>query len=226
LDGAALARDFAEGMMLADARAPTWGPYRPGLGPHPEVQTVALVMAELARTHPATYGTFQTGVSYLNAPRQKCDLLISPVVHGAIEVKMLRFMGDNGKTNDNMLMHILSPYTKHRSALTDCQKLVGSGFEKPHALLIYGYDYDDWPMEPTVEAFEQLARYRVQLGSRHYANFADLIHPVHQRGGVVESLFGKSRRSTQGRPLACHAVSASSPTPGQGQLGQPNDAID
>jgi hypothetical protein len=27
----------------------------------------------------------------------------------AIEVKMLRLMGDNGKLNDNMVMHILSP---------------------------------------------------------------------------------------------------------------------
>jgi hypothetical protein len=99
-------------------------------------------------------------------------------------VKMLRFNGDNGKPNDNMLMHILSPYPKHRSALTDCQKLVGSGFEQPYALLIYGYDYDEWPMEPAVEAFEQLARCRVQLGPRHFARFDGLIHPVHQRGGV------------------------------------------
>jgi hypothetical protein len=50
-------------------------------------------------------------VPYPNAPRQKCDLLISPNEGQpwAIEVKMLRFMGDNGKPNDNMLMHILSP---------------------------------------------------------------------------------------------------------------------
>ena len=33
---------------------------------------------------------------------------------------MLRFMGDNGKLNDNIVMHILSPYPEHRSALTDC----------------------------------------------------------------------------------------------------------
>jgi hypothetical protein len=186
LDGAALARDFAEGMMLADARAPTWGAYRPGLGPHPEVQTVALVMAELARVHPARYGAVQTGVPYPNVPRQKCDIVISSGEgrSWAIEVKMLRFMGDNGKPNDNMLMHILSPYPKHRSALTDCQKLVGSGFKQPHALLIYGYDYPDWPMEPAVEAFEQLARYRVQLGPRRFANFDGLIHPIHQHGGV------------------------------------------
>ena len=186
MDSAALARDFAEGMMLADARAPTWGGYRPGLGPHTEVQTVALVMAELAQKYPATYEAIQTGVPYPNASRQKCDLLVSPSEgqSWAIEVKMLRFMGDNGKPNDNMLMHILSPYPKHRSALTDCQKLVGSGFEQQYAVLIYGYDYDGWPMEPAVEAFEQLARYRVQLGPRQVASFDGLIHPVHQRGGV------------------------------------------
>jgi hypothetical protein len=186
LDGAALARDFAEGMMLADARAPAWAGYRPGLGPHTEVQTVALVLAELARICPPKYGAVQTAVPYPNAPRQKCDLLISPAEDRswAVEVKMLRFMGDNGKPNDNMLMHILSPYPKHRSALTDCQKLVGSGFTQPHALLIYGYDYDDWPMEPAIEAFEQLARYRVQLGQGYFARFYELIHPVHQRGGV------------------------------------------
>jgi hypothetical protein len=186
LDAARLARDFAAGMMLADARAPTWGGYRPGLGPHTEVQTVALVMAELAPTHPAQYGAVQTGVPYPTASRQKCDLVISPSDgrSWAVEVKMLRFIGDNGKPNDNMLMHILSPYPKHRSALTDCQKLVGSGFEQPYALLIYGYDYDEWPMEPAVEAFEQLARCRVQLGPRHFARFDGLIHPVHQRGGV------------------------------------------
>src|SRR6266498_3479205 len=186
LNAAALASHFAAAMMLAAARAPRWSVYQPGLGPHTEVQTIALVMAELARTYPATYGVVQTGVPYPNAFRQKCDLLIAPG-NGrswAIEVKMLRFMGDNGKPNDNMLMHILSPYPKHRSALTDCQKLVGSGFEEPYGILIYAYDYDGWPMEPAVEAFEQLARHRVQLGPRHFASFGGLIHPVHRRGGV------------------------------------------
>ena len=78
VDGGALARGFAEGMMLADARSPTWGDYQPGLGPHPENQTVKLIMAELALIHPTTFGAFKTGVSYPNAPRQRCDLLVSP----------------------------------------------------------------------------------------------------------------------------------------------------
>jgi hypothetical protein len=102
---------------------------------------------------------------------------------------MLRLMGDNGKPNDNMLMHILSPYPSHRSALTDCQKLAASGFSGSLAVLIYGYDYDALPMEPAVETFEQLAEHRVRLGPRQAASFGGLIHPVHRRGA---SLFGRS----------------------------------
>jgi hypothetical protein len=97
---------------------------------------------------------------------------------------MLRLMGDNSKPNDNMLMHILSPYPSHRSALTDCQKLAASGFSGSLAVLIYGYDYDALPMEPAVEAFEQLAESRVRLGPRQAASFDGLIHPVHRRGAV------------------------------------------
>jgi hypothetical protein len=186
LTTARLARDFAAGLMLADARNPRWGAYQPGIGPHTEVQTVALVLAELRREHPALYGSVPTGVRYPNSLRQKCDLLISPSGgrSWAVEVKMLRLMGDNGKPNDNMLMHILSPYPSHRSALTDCQKLVGSGFSGSLGVLIYGYDYDALPMEPAVEAFEQLAEHRVRLGPRQAASFDGLVHPVHRRGGV------------------------------------------
>jgi hypothetical protein len=186
LDAAGLARDFAAGMMLADALAPTWGGYRPGLGPHTEVQTVALVMAELSRTHPAIYGAVQTGVPYPNAPRQKCDLLIAPT-NGrswAIEVKMLRFIGDNGKTQrQHADAHsvTISEAPKRADRLSEARGLRIRG---AWALLIYGYDYDDWPMQPAVEAFEQLAKYRVRLGPREFASFDGLIHPVHQRGGV------------------------------------------
>ena len=49
-------------------------------------------------------------------------------------------MGDNGKPNNNMLMHILSPYPNGRSALTDCVKLVESGLNGPKAILIYRFD--------------------------------------------------------------------------------------
>ena len=100
---------------------------------------------------------------------------------------MMRLMGDNGKANDNILTHILSPYPAHRSALTDCRKLVTSGLNGRHAILIYGYDYPAWPLEPVMDAFECLAGREVKLSERISAPFADLVHPIHRSGTVFGS---------------------------------------
>ena len=47
--------DFARGMEMADARRPAYKTYQPGLGPHTEPLTVALVMAELVTAWPERY---------------------------------------------------------------------------------------------------------------------------------------------------------------------------
>ena len=97
---------------------------------------------------------------------------------------MLRLMGDNGKPNDNMIGHILSPYPGDRSALTDCAKLVRSGLTGRKAVLIYGFDYPSLPMDPAISAFEQLARMEVQLGEAVVSPYGGLVHPVHREGRV------------------------------------------
>jgi hypothetical protein len=106
---------------------------------------------------------------------------------------MLRFLGDNGKLNDNILMHILSPYPAHRSALTDCMKLVSSRLANSKGILIYGFEHEQWPLEPAIDAFEILARARIGLSKRCSIDFENLIHPVHSRGKV----FGWEVRSRQ-----------------------------
>jgi hypothetical protein len=97
---------------------------------------------------------------------------------------MMRLMGDNGKPNDSILCYILSPYPQQRSALTDCQKLVNAGFDGTSAILIYGYEYEDYPLEPVINAFETLASKVVALSAAHKAKFNGLIHPVHRQGAV------------------------------------------
>ncbi len=97
---------------------------------------------------------------------------------------MHRLMGDNGKPNDNMLLHLLSPYPAHRSAVTDCSKLARSGFSQRKAIVIFGYEHDGWPMAPAIEAFECLASRSSELVPVPSASFDRLIHPVHQRGSV------------------------------------------
>jgi hypothetical protein len=187
-----LVMDFARGIQTADSMAPvasnsrTGASYQPGIGPHTEAQTIRLVMAQLADADPPRYASYKLGVPYADGTRQACDLCLDgPGPWGwAIEVKMLRLMGDNGKLNDNMVMHILSPYPAHRSALTDCTKLLTSQLGTRKAILIYGYDYPDWPMDPAIEAFQVLASQEVMLADPAVASFDGLIHPVHRRGRV------------------------------------------
>ncbi len=98
---------------------------------------------------------------------------------------MLRLRGDNGKPNDNMLMHILSPYPEHRSALTDIDKLRTSGFNCDKAILIYGYEDAQLPISTAIDAFETLARSRCVLSKPYRAAVSNLVHPVHASGEVV-----------------------------------------
>lgn len=186
-----LVANFAHGIQAADARRPqavsarSGARYQPGVGPHTETATVFLVMNELRELWPDRYTAFQTGVPYPSMPRQRSDLCIgaAPTWSWAVEVKMLRLVGDNAKPNDNMLMHILSPYPAHRSALTDCEKLLKSGFAGRKAILIYGYDSDAWPLAPAVGP-SALASRTVALSPREEAAFSGLIHPVHRFGTV------------------------------------------
>jgi hypothetical protein len=187
-----LIEDVASSIKRIDARRPqaanvrTGAVYQPGIGPHPETQAVALIVRELEEMAAERYaGVLQTNIAYPFG-RQKCDLCIGTPSswEWAIEIKMLRLMGDNGKPNDNMLMHILSPYPGDRRALTDCVKLAELGPPGRKAIVIYGFDYTALPMDPAIEAFEVLASQRVQLGDRFVAGYAGLVHPVHVAGRV------------------------------------------
>ncbi len=199
-----LVADFAVGIKNADARRPqavnvrSKKRFRPGIGPHSEAQTVELVMAELTGFKPSTYANrYGLGVPYPEAPRQKCDLCLGRPGEWewAVEVKMLRILGDNGKANDNILMHIFSPYPAHRSALTDCSKLASTSLARRRAVLIYGYHADEWPLDPAIEAFEVLATRNVHLGACQRASFSGLVHPVHASGQVYAWELGNSQRN-------------------------------
>ncbi len=184
--------DVAQAIERIDATRPvalnqrSKEPYQPGIGPHTESATVALIMGELRMQHGDRYAAFEVGVSYPAIKRQKCDLCLgtAPSWSWAIEIKLFRFLGDNGQPNDNILMHILSPYAEHRSALTDCTKLVRSGLAGRKAIVIYGFDAEDWPLGPAIDAFELLAAARVRLGTRAESRFGGLVHPVHAAGSV------------------------------------------
>ena len=137
-------QDFAAAIVAVDELRPvalnqrSKVAFSAGIGPHTEAAAIELVMRELANNH--EYANYRTGVPYPGAARQKCDICLGldPDWNWVIEAKLLRFLGDNGQLNDNMLMHILSPYPAHRSAVTDCIKLRDSAFAGRKAIMIYG----------------------------------------------------------------------------------------
>jgi hypothetical protein len=178
---------FAEAFTRADALRPTHTSrsgrvYQPGLGPHAEDRAVALVLTQLHALPPFAGLAMGQFLPYPHAPRQKCDVWIGDPLAWAIEVKMARFRGDNGKPDDTSIKDLLSPYESDRSALTDTAKLARAGFPGRAAVLIYGFDYPDRRLDPAINAFETLARELVTLGDRVEAPLGQLVHPVHADG--------------------------------------------
>jgi len=116
--------------------------------------------------------------------RSVCDLAIGGLPDWAIEVKLARLGRDNGTYEDAAIKKILSPYPEDRSAITDCQKLAGSGFAGRQAVLIYGFEDPARPLSWLIEAFEAIAARVVSLGERDEAPLAHLVHPVFAAGRV------------------------------------------
>jgi hypothetical protein len=132
---------------------------------------------------PGSYEDAQP-IQYPNS-RLQCDVGIGHPTEWAIEVKMARAFGDNGKLDDTYVKDVLSPYQADHSALSDVTKLRGSGFQCRKAILVYGFGYSGRDLEPLLDALEVLARYGSRLGSREVASFTDLVHPVHAQGLVA-----------------------------------------
>jgi hypothetical protein len=97
---------------------------------------------------------------------------------------MLRLMGDNGKPNDDILMHILSPYPKDRSALADCVKLLESRLQGRKAVVIYGFDYPSLADGPRDRGVRNAYAPEHEARGPSVAGFDHLVHPVHTSGRV------------------------------------------
>lgn len=182
---------FGKGIEAADSRAPiavnarSGKPFRPGIGPHSESETIRLSTEEIKDSE-NTLSKIDLEVPYPAGGRSRCDICLGEASGRGwwLEAKMLRFLGDNGKRNDNILLHILSPYPAHRSAVTDCLKLKDAPAASRTAVLIFGYDHERWNLDPAIKAFETIAEQRVSLGPRLQTRFDGLIHPVHTHGRV------------------------------------------
>ena len=119
--------------MLVERRSPVatnlrrGTSYQPGIGPFGEDASVSMVMNEIG-AHLAN-GYQSCCVPYPSAARSVTYVSVRhPSGNWRWSLKLLRVMGDNGKTNDSILMHILSPYPSESKCAHRLQEAPGIGF--------------------------------------------------------------------------------------------------
>jgi hypothetical protein len=146
----------ADILKALDSERPVHKNFQPGIGPFGEPQIVKIIAERLtAKGIPA-----QT--------KRTPDLDINH--EWALEFKIVRPFGDNGKEAENWSVNILHPYSGNVSLLGDAMKLsVLKDF--PHkGLFVIGYEHNPAriSLNPLFDSFELIARdvVRVALGGR------------------------------------------------------------
>lgn len=181
--------DFAGAFEAVDATRPQGASrtrtYRPGIGPLTEADAVDKALRYLQGEMQHAEYQNASPKRYPNS-RQQCDLVIPD--EWAIEFKLLRPFGDNGKEAEHWSENVLHPYRGNVSSIGDCIKLIESGYSERKAILVFGYEQSppEIDISRAIDSFEVIARHviGIDLGERCLANFGPLIHPVHQQGRV------------------------------------------
>lgn len=155
-----------------------------------------LLVKELRRQRPDTYSACSPR-GYPGS-RNTCDIVIPS--SWAMEVKLARPFGDNGKPAERWSENLLYPYPGNTSSIGDCLKLLDSGFSERNGILVLGYEHTPpkIPLEPAIRGFEILAKevMGIHLSSRAEELVVGLCHDFHQQVRVYGwEVLGRNVRS-------------------------------
>ena len=169
-----LVADFAVCLAEIDASGTRFKDFQAGVGPYGEPQLVKLVAEKLNQQDP---------YRGLVATKRTPDLLIKG--HWAVEVKIARPFGDNGREAENWSVNLLHPYKGNVSVVGDCFKLLDYTRSGPTDSTGNGYEHAPPQIDLSVliASFEAIAGHvcRFRLGERVETAISGLAHPVHQR---------------------------------------------
>ncbi len=165
--------DVADALVAVDRSGQPFRSFKPGVGPYGEPQLMRLVAGQLNAI--ARYAG-------LVCTRRTPDLLIPQ--EWAIEFKITRPFGDNGKEAENWSVNLLHPYRGNVSTIGDCYKLVQLDCPERLAIAVIGYEHDPPKinLDPLVAAFETVSKITlgISLSQRIETRRTGLIHPEHQ----------------------------------------------
>ena len=170
--------DVANALVAIDSSGIPFKQFQNGVGPYGEPQLMRAIVQRLAEL-PAYRGRAAT--------RRSPDVLIAG--HWALEVKLARPFGDNGKQAENWSVNLLHPYPGNVSVIGDCLKLERWEGAERRAAVVIGYEHSppQVSLEPLFASFEVIASKVIglQLGQRVQAERIALAHPIHQQLRVI-----------------------------------------
>lgn len=106
--------DFADTLKAVDSSGLSHKHFQPGIGPYGESDAVRAALHWLKEKTPNRYSLALT--------KRLPDLLIPG--EWALEFKIIRPFGDNGKPAEHWSENVLHPYPGNTSSLGDCLKLL------------------------------------------------------------------------------------------------------
>jgi len=130
------------------------GAYIPCVGTLWEGDFTKAALIEWNSSHPNDFTGFSEDWVEVRYPNRRgnCDLCIRSSDYDAkigeaafewgIEMKYVRFIGDNGKNNDYGVTKVASPYRKDRSSVLDAERLGEFSIAEKKAIVMYGFEFD------------------------------------------------------------------------------------
>lgn len=167
-------RDFvriiADLLKEYDSERPIHKAFKPGIGPFGEPQIVGTIARRLSAK------------GFPSKTKRTPDLDIQH--QWAVEFKIVRPFGDNGKEAENWSVNLLHPYPGNVSLISDAIKLATlTGFPSK-GLFVIGFEHNPAKisLDPLLDSFETIAGnvLGIDLGHRIEQKREDLVHPEHQ----------------------------------------------
>jgi hypothetical protein len=165
--------DILDSIVEIDNSRVPFKEFQSGVGPYGEPQLLKLIaqyLNRLLKYHPQV------------VTKRTPDLLIPN--EWAMEFKIARPFGDNGKEAEDWSVNLLHPYPGNVSSIGDCFKLLDLNCFERLSVVVIGYEHSTPKinLDPLIESFETISKnvLNLKLSPRIERRHGGLIHPVHQ----------------------------------------------
>lgn len=173
-----LVRMYAEALKFIDQTGIPFKDFHPGVGPYGEPQVLKKTLDYLRKEYPKEFKDAKT--------KRTPDVLVPN--QWALEFKIVRPFGDNGKEAEHWSQNLLHPYSGNVSSIGDIYKLLNLYISERKGILIFTFENDPpvIDLDLIINCFEHISIQVLELplGKRNVAHCENLIHPVHKKARV------------------------------------------